>query len=875
MASRQIPPSTTSTPIISSNGNNSNRDTPIVTSDKQHLNEQERMRLKEFGQLFNRHSSINRALLEELFRKEPSEYTQAVYRYASRIYHCLKEDQVNPLLKALAGTKEEQVPVKKTTLDVPKIDYASDKQKRRTLKLAFSVLRYQKIVEELLEETQFFGNYADLKDELSLVSTILYDYLSRKFQPRDEPVDPDDKEDASNNDPLVTTIENAILQERKRLAAALARNRIKSQALSLEDLLPENLREVQQHSAELPIYAWVNLIKTDMETVIKVFENSEQMKRVKSINEMDKRAFFVDYHCSNLLVFHYSQKQRIANHYLVRDNHLYLQDKSSCIAAHSIRKLLTKKDNIIIAYVSGGLLLQLLMVLTEDLESKIYAFGGRTDENIRDMLAKIKTLGATDKRVKIFKERFTDINFDEFNMEHCKVILCNPPDSRSALIQPLDFLYNEGEDVSLLKHFSQPTENKGYIKECIQRETAYMKQAVRYPLAKAVVYVTFSKNKSENEEIVHATVNEQTEQRSQTPRKDAGFYKVSPPVLPIQFGTRNEQMPILRQGTFIQFESSQKMNGVFVALLLREREKRRSNAQKKKNDDGDSDADNQPKAKKEQLGFQFETEMRAAQRKQHQQQQQQQPTTPKSQRKSTTVSSSRRAKSSAAMARDLATTSTARFEPTTAQTSQPAPPASTEPRELTLSERLASIGRITSTLETTPDETPTNNDLNNQSHSQVHRSIYNQIVFENTRIIEQIAPILFNNNKEYNQSSNFHFNNTHYQAKKLSLTLSSHTPSYHLIPAYSSNDQINRRYLYRNRSRHKNLPITQCKITLENSKDIIQRCHACKLNYQSKCIHYHEQYDIHQFLRKLHIRNRMLSKTKTSKAHVDEFQKVK
>jgi hypothetical protein len=29
-------------------------------------------------------------------------------------------------------------------------------------------------------------------------------------------------------------------------------------------------------------------------------------------------------------------------------------------------------------------------------------------------------------------------------------------------------------------------------------------------------------------------------------------------------------MPILRQGIFIQFESSQKMNGVFIALLLRE-----------------------------------------------------------------------------------------------------------------------------------------------------------------------------------------------------------------------------------------------------------------------------------------------------------------
>jgi hypothetical protein len=137
MSSRQIPPSTTSTPLINSNDNYTPSETP---ADKQ-INEHDRTRIKEFGQLFNRHSSINRALLEELFRKEPSEYTQTVYRYASRIYHCLKEDKINPVLKALSAAKDEQVQVKKTTLDVPKIDYASDKQKRRTLKLAFSVLR--------------------------------------------------------------------------------------------------------------------------------------------------------------------------------------------------------------------------------------------------------------------------------------------------------------------------------------------------------------------------------------------------------------------------------------------------------------------------------------------------------------------------------------------------------------------------------------------------------------------------------------------------------------------------------------------------------------------------------------------------------------
>ena len=140
MSFRQIPPSTTSTPLVCSNEIPANREAPKSKTEKQ-LSEHDRKRMKEFGQIFNRHSSINRALLEELFRKEPSEYTQAVYRYASRIYHCLKEDQVNPILKALSGTKEESVQVKRSTLDVPKIDYVSDKQKRRTLKLAFSVLR--------------------------------------------------------------------------------------------------------------------------------------------------------------------------------------------------------------------------------------------------------------------------------------------------------------------------------------------------------------------------------------------------------------------------------------------------------------------------------------------------------------------------------------------------------------------------------------------------------------------------------------------------------------------------------------------------------------------------------------------------------------
>lgn len=92
-------------------------------------------------------------------------------------------------------------------------------------------------------------------------------------------------------------------------------------------------------------------------------------------------------------------------------------------------------------------------------------------------------------------------------------------------------------------------------------------------------------------------LDEQAEQRSQmVQKKDIGIYKlnfvfskrdkkklfqldfffnfstkrVSPPTLKIQLISRGGETSILRQGTYIQFESSQQMNGVFIAVILRE-----------------------------------------------------------------------------------------------------------------------------------------------------------------------------------------------------------------------------------------------------------------------------------------------------------------
>ena len=91
------------------------------------------------------------------------------------------------------------------------------------------------------------------------MSTILYDYMIRKFQLRDRLLD----EPYDNHDYLVTQIETKIFHEKTNLAAELAKNRIRADALTLEQLLPADLREVETHKAELPLYCWINPLKIE------------------------------------------------------------------------------------------------------------------------------------------------------------------------------------------------------------------------------------------------------------------------------------------------------------------------------------------------------------------------------------------------------------------------------------------------------------------------------------------------------------------------------------------------------------------------------------------------------------------------------------
>lgn len=97
--------------------------------------------------------------------------------------------------------------------------------------------------------------YTQFQEDESLVYVVLWDYQSRKFQQRTPFTD----EVLDHN---VQSVEEAIIEFKTKLNASLARHRIKAMAPSIQFLLPDKVRSKEEIRSKLPVYVWVNQLKT-------------------------------------------------------------------------------------------------------------------------------------------------------------------------------------------------------------------------------------------------------------------------------------------------------------------------------------------------------------------------------------------------------------------------------------------------------------------------------------------------------------------------------------------------------------------------------------------------------------------------------------
>ncbi|KAM6150266.1 putative methyltransferase NSUN7 [Erethizon dorsatum] len=424
--------------------------------------------------------------------------------------------------------------------------------RRLSYELAFSALKYQDILETILIDSYVFPS-TTIPDRLSsLIIVMLYDFQDRKFQTR---VLPGNEESISE----VQEVEDLLNSFKTKLAAALARYRIKHDALSIYHILPETVRKQEMRASTLPLYAWINTCKISSEEVYSNLKKKGYNK-VKSVLHTDDKVFAVDQHCYDVLIFPSHLKKDLINIELFKDYKLIFQDKSRSLAVHSVKALLNMDDDILMVNTGSWYTVAHMSVLTSNNTSKIFVCGIQSQAKDPDLKSLFTKMGC--KNIEILRETFVNIEPKDQRLQKVKVILLLPRCSGVGVSNPVEFILNEHEDTDLLKDLSQGGTSEDKLQVLAHRQYEQLTHAMKFTKAQAVVYCTCSVYPEENEAVVKKALEFQDHGVKVQP------YRLSPPVLPLC----SLKEIHLSTDKFFRVEPSETTNGCFLSVLMRERD---------------------------------------------------------------------------------------------------------------------------------------------------------------------------------------------------------------------------------------------------------------------------------------------------------------
>ncbi|KAM3936851.1 putative methyltransferase NSUN7 [Leptodactylus fuscus] len=431
-------------------------------------------------------------------------------------------------------------------------EFKDEKSQRWSYELAFSALKYQDLLETILLVSGFYHSQPLPDDMTSLVVVMLYDFQDRKFQPRY----------VSNKDDIieqVQEVENLLESYKTKLAAALAKCRIKYAAPTIEYILPETVRKQEQRASTLPIYAWINTAKTSITEVFNTLKR-DGFTQIDLPSELDGYTYCVDRHCPDLLIFPSHLKEELGNMEMVVNFQLILQDKSHSLAAHSVNALLNMDDDIIVANPSPDYTIAHISVLTSQFSSKIYVCGVKSESREEEMLDLFRSMDC--RNIKILKENFTDIDPSDIRLQKAKLILLLPQCSGSGISDPVEFILHEHGDTALLQDLSQGHVSPDRLNALAKQQLSELNHAMKFSKAQAIVYCTCSIYPEENESVIRQAVQVKME------GVKGQSYRISPPLIPL---CSSEEVELASEN-FFKMEPSKTSNGCFLAVLTREKD---------------------------------------------------------------------------------------------------------------------------------------------------------------------------------------------------------------------------------------------------------------------------------------------------------------
>ncbi|XP_018419951.1 PREDICTED: putative methyltransferase NSUN7 [Nanorana parkeri] len=471
---------------------------------------------------------------------EKVNYPDQIFFNAARIFqHIHREKPPDKILVSYGSDSGMPLPA-----------FKDERFQRWSYELAFNALKYQDLLETILLVSGFYLSQPLPDEMISLVVVMLYDFQDRKFQPRY----------ISNNDAVVEDVrevETFLNSYKTKLAAALAKCRIKYAAPTIDYILPETVRKQEQRASTVPLYAWINKTKVSLTEVLNMMKK-EGFTQVESPSELDGYKYCLDEHCQDLLVFPTHLREELSSMEMFIDYKVVLQDKSHSVAAHSVKALHDMDSDIIVVNSHSGFTIAHLSVLTNQSMCSIYVCGVKSesrDEELQELFVNMEC-----KNIKMLKESFTDIDPGDPRLQKARLILLLPQCSGSGVSNPVELILNEHGDTSLLQDLSQGAVSAERLNDLAKQQLSEMNHAMKFNKVDTIVYCTRSVYQEENENVINQALQLKMEGTKGQP------YRLSPPVIPLCPSAEMESTC----DKFFKMELSDNCNGCFVAVMTRE-----------------------------------------------------------------------------------------------------------------------------------------------------------------------------------------------------------------------------------------------------------------------------------------------------------------
>ncbi|XP_018554990.1 putative methyltransferase NSUN7 [Lates calcarifer] len=448
---------------------------------------------------------------------------------------------------------------------VPLPEVKDEEMQRTAYELAFNTLKYQELLEDIMIDSCFYLTQPMPDDQMSLVAVMLHDFQDRKFLPRERQGDEIIQE--------VRDVENYLLKFKTKLAASLARCRIKHDLVSIECILPESVKTKQERSSSLPLYAWVNTLKSSLDEVQGVLK-SAGFSQVKSIGELEGQTFCQDPHCGDILVFPAQLKAQLYSTKLLSDHKLIIQDKSCSLGPNAMCSVSPEEGDVLMVGCFSGLTVAhtaSLIAEKHKANSKsqptVYVcVSDRTDAQREDLQKAVSAMGC--KNVKLIPEVFQSLDSSDKRLQKVHIIVLTPKCSVSAVSNPVEYILQENGDTDLLQDLSQGSIAQSKLEALVAQQRKDIDHALKFPKVLAVVYSTCSSYPEENEEVVNRALEQAKARSEQEGEPKQANFRLSPSLFKYPDNAEGPE----ETDPFFMLEPSEQSNGCFLAVLTRESE---------------------------------------------------------------------------------------------------------------------------------------------------------------------------------------------------------------------------------------------------------------------------------------------------------------